>query len=99
LSKWSAAKRCVGNLEEENQDVESLIPKGATELTKQQMRYLLQVRYKEIIPTRFTAEKSMRLLLSTFSSLREELMQMSEDMRVRAIIVRHSEPRCVVERC
>ncbi|XP_047235038.1 protein POF1B isoform X2 [Girardinichthys multiradiatus] len=57
----------------ENQDVESLIPKGATELTKQQMRYLLQ--------TRFTAEKSMRLLLSTFSSLREELMQMSEDMR------------------
>ncbi|MED6236729.1 hypothetical protein ATANTOWER_013408, partial [Ataeniobius toweri] len=58
---------------EENQDVESLIPKGATELTKQQMRYLLQ--------TRFTAEKSMRLLLSTFSSLREELMQMSEDMR------------------
>ncbi|KAK5612754.1 hypothetical protein CRENBAI_007537, partial [Crenichthys baileyi] len=57
----------------ENQDVESLIPKGATELTKQQMRYLLQ--------TRFTAEKSMRLLLSTFSSLREELLQMSEDMR------------------
>ncbi|XP_017295676.1 protein POF1B [Kryptolebias marmoratus] len=55
------------------EEVESLIPKGATELTKQQMRYLLQ--------TRQTADKSMRLLLSTFSSLREELMQMSEDLR------------------
>ncbi|XP_014884678.1 protein POF1B isoform X2 [Poecilia latipinna] len=61
------------DLKGETQEVESLIPKGANELTKQQMRYLLE--------TRFTAEKSMRLLLSTFSSLREELMQMSEDMR------------------
>ncbi|XP_037543692.1 protein POF1B isoform X2 [Nematolebias whitei] len=57
----------------EKEEVEALIPKGATELTKQQMRYLLQ--------TRLTADKSMRLLLSTFSSLREELMQMSEDLR------------------
>lgn len=40
-----------------------------------------------VFQTRFTAEKSMRLLLSTFSSLREELMQMSEDMRVRAVTV------------
>ncbi|KAM6907181.1 protein POF1B [Xenentodon cancila] len=57
----------------EKEEVEKLIPKGATELTKQQMRYLLQ--------TRLTADKSMRLLLSTFSSLREELIQMSEDLR------------------
>lgn len=55
------------------EEVESLIPKGATELTKQQMRYVLQ--------TRFTAENSMRLLLSTFSNLREELLKMSDDIR------------------
>ncbi|XP_061658469.1 protein POF1B isoform X2 [Syngnathoides biaculeatus] len=58
---------------EEGEDVEALLPKGATELTKQQIRYLLQ--------TRLTADKSMRLLLSTFSSLREELLHMSEDLR------------------
>ncbi|XP_020796763.2 protein POF1B [Boleophthalmus pectinirostris] len=57
----------------ERDQVEALIPKGATELTKQQMRYLLQ--------TRLTADKSMRLLLSTFSTLREELLHMSEDLR------------------
>ncbi|XP_067347641.1 protein POF1B isoform X2 [Channa argus] len=57
----------------ETDKVEALIPKGATELTKQQIRYLLQ--------TRLTADKSMRLLLSTFSSLREELLHMSEDLR------------------
>lgn len=57
----------------EKEEVEALLPKGATELTKQQIRYLLQ--------TRLTADKSMRLLLSTFSSLREELMHMSEDLR------------------
>ncbi|XP_019728667.1 protein POF1B [Hippocampus comes] len=55
------------------EDVEAMLPKGATELTKQQIRYLLQ--------TRLTADKSMRLLLSTFSSLREELLHMSEDLR------------------
>uniref|UniRef100_A0A3B4U108 POF1B actin binding protein n=1 Tax=Seriola dumerili TaxID=41447 RepID=A0A3B4U108_SERDU len=55
------------------EEVEALIPKGTTELTKQQIRYLLQ--------TRLTADKSMRLLLSTFSSLREELLHMSEDLR------------------
>ncbi|XP_077361997.1 protein POF1B isoform X1 [Festucalex cinctus] len=55
------------------EDVEALLPKGATELTKQQIRYLLQ--------TRLTADKSMRLLLSTFSSLREELLHMSDDLR------------------
>ncbi|XP_030602829.1 protein POF1B isoform X2 [Archocentrus centrarchus] len=57
----------------DKEEVEALIPKGATELTKQQMRYLLQ--------TRLTADKSMRLLLSSFSSLREELLHMSEDLR------------------
>lgn len=57
----------------EREEVEALLPKGATELTKQQMRYLLQ--------TRLTADKSMRLLLSTFSSLREELLHMTEDLR------------------
>uniref|UniRef100_A0A1A8KIE3 Premature ovarian failure, 1B n=2 Tax=Nothobranchius TaxID=28779 RepID=A0A1A8KIE3_NOTKU len=62
-----------GNDKADKDEVEALIPKGATELTKQQMRYLLQ--------TRLTADKSMRLLLSTFSSLREELLQMSEDLR------------------
>nr|XP_046266353.1 protein POF1B isoform X2 [Scatophagus argus] len=57
----------------EREEVEALLPKGATELTKQQIRYLLQ--------TRLTADKTMRLLLSTFSSLREELLHMSEDLR------------------
>ncbi|XP_034539017.1 protein POF1B isoform X2 [Notolabrus celidotus] len=57
----------------EKEEVEALLPKGATELTKQQIRYLLQ--------TRLTADKSMRLLLSTFSSLREELLHMAEDLR------------------
>ncbi|XP_034406992.1 protein POF1B [Cyclopterus lumpus] len=57
----------------EKEAVEASLPKGATELTKQQIRYLLQ--------TRLTADKSMRLLLSTFSSLREELLHMSEDLR------------------
>ncbi|KAL3043224.1 hypothetical protein OYC64_021026 [Pagothenia borchgrevinki] len=56
----------------EKEEVEALLPKGASELTRQQIRYLLQ--------TRLTADKSMRLLLSTFSSLREELLHMTEDM-------------------
>lgn len=36
-----------------------------------------------VCQTRLTADKSMRLLLSTFNSLREELLHMSEDLRVR----------------
>ncbi|XP_048085071.1 protein POF1B [Alosa alosa] len=44
-----------------------------SELTKQQIRYLLQ--------TRLTADKTMRLLLTTFSSLREELLHMQDDLR------------------
>ncbi|KAK7130699.1 hypothetical protein R3I94_015994 [Phoxinus phoxinus] len=54
-------------------EIESLIPKGVSELTKQQIRYLLQ--------TRVTADKTMRLLMATFSSLREELVRMQEDLR------------------
>lgn len=34
--------------------------------------------------TRLTADKTMRLLLTTFGSLREELLHMQEDLRVSA---------------
>lgn len=94
------------------EEVEELLPRGATELTRQQIRYLLQVSPAHrpahphvftavghqgetlfafvlvllflflLLQTRLTADKSMRLLLSTFSSLREELLHMSEDLRV-----------------
>lgn len=57
----------------EKEDIDSLIPKGVSELTKQQIRYLLQ--------TRMTADKTMRLLMATFSSLREELVHMQDDLR------------------
>ncbi|XP_053504835.1 protein POF1B [Ictalurus furcatus] len=57
----------------EKQDIENLLPKGVSELTKQQIRYLLQ--------TRMTADKTMRMLLSTFSSLREELVHLQDDLR------------------
>uniref|UniRef100_A0A8B9JSM1 POF1B actin binding protein n=2 Tax=Astyanax mexicanus TaxID=7994 RepID=A0A8B9JSM1_ASTMX len=57
----------------EKEEIEALIPKGLSELTKQQIRYLLQ--------TRMTADKTMRLLLATFSSLREELVHLQEDLR------------------
>ncbi|XP_063794460.1 protein POF1B [Pseudophryne corroboree] len=56
----------------QSEDVESLIPKGVSELTKQQIRYLLQMRQ--------TSDKSMRLVLSTFSSLREELGHLQNDL-------------------
>ncbi|XP_075042329.1 protein POF1B isoform X2 [Mixophyes fleayi] len=54
------------------EDIEALIPKGVSELTKQQIRYLLQMRQ--------TSDKSMRLVLSTFSSLREELGHLQDDL-------------------
>nr|XP_015207170.1 PREDICTED: protein POF1B isoform X3 [Lepisosteus oculatus] len=57
----------------EKEQVEGLIPKDASELTKQQIRYLLE--------TRMTADKTLRLLLSTFSSLREELMHLQQDLQ------------------
>uniref|UniRef100_A0A8C0GP48 POF1B actin binding protein n=1 Tax=Chelonoidis abingdonii TaxID=106734 RepID=A0A8C0GP48_CHEAB len=50
----------------------SLIPKGLSELTKQQIRYLLQMRV--------TSDKSLRLVLSTFGSLREELCHLQDDL-------------------
>ncbi|KAM8952827.1 LOW QUALITY PROTEIN: protein POF1B [Pelodytes ibericus] len=56
----------------EYQDIEALIPKGVSELTKQQIRYLLQMRQ--------TSDKSMRLVLSTFSSMREELGHLQNDL-------------------
>uniref|UniRef100_A0A8C9WDM1 POF1B actin binding protein n=1 Tax=Scleropages formosus TaxID=113540 RepID=A0A8C9WDM1_SCLFO len=56
----------------EKEETEALIPKGMSELTKQQIRYLLQ--------TRLTADKTMRLLLTTFSSLREELGHLQNDL-------------------
>uniref|UniRef100_A0A6I8N890 POF1B actin binding protein n=1 Tax=Ornithorhynchus anatinus TaxID=9258 RepID=A0A6I8N890_ORNAN len=56
----------------ETEDVESLIPKGLSEFTKQQLRYILQMIG--------TSEKSHRLVLSTFSSLREELGHLQHDL-------------------
>ncbi|KAM4620985.1 protein POF1B isoform 1-T1 [Polymixia lowei] len=73
VSKIRGRKYQLDDFKVEREEVEALIPKGASELTKQQIRYLLQ--------TRLTADKSMRLLLSTFSNLREELIHMSEDLR------------------
>ncbi|XP_056396403.1 protein POF1B isoform X2 [Hyla sarda] len=58
--------------EYQSEDVESLIPKGVSELTKQQIRYLLQMRQ--------TSDKSMRLVLSTFSNLREDLGHLQTDL-------------------
>ncbi|XP_020633809.3 protein POF1B [Pogona vitticeps] len=54
------------------EDIESLIPKGLSESTKQQIRYLLEMRV--------TANKSLKLVLATFSSLREELIHLQDDL-------------------
>uniref|UniRef100_A0A8C5W6L5 POF1B actin binding protein n=1 Tax=Leptobrachium leishanense TaxID=445787 RepID=A0A8C5W6L5_9ANUR len=56
----------------ETEDIESLIPKGVSELTKQQIRYLLQMRQ--------TSDRSLRLVLATFSNLREELIHLQGDL-------------------
>uniref|UniRef100_A0A8D2LHE7 POF1B actin binding protein n=1 Tax=Varanus komodoensis TaxID=61221 RepID=A0A8D2LHE7_VARKO len=53
-------------------NIESLIPKALSESTKQQIRYLLEMRV--------TANKSMRLVLATFSNLREELIHLQGDL-------------------
>ncbi|XP_028840581.1 protein POF1B isoform X2 [Denticeps clupeoides] len=58
----------------ELEEVEALIPKGLSELTKQQIRYLLQ--------SRLTSDKTMSLLLSTFGSLKESLVHMEKDLRM-----------------
>ncbi|NWT71231.1 POF1B protein, partial [Prunella himalayana] len=52
--------------------IEELIPKGLSEATKQQIRYLLQMRV--------TSDKSLRLVLSTFKNLREELCHLQDDL-------------------
>ncbi|NWR52192.1 POF1B protein, partial [Regulus satrapa] len=54
------------------EDIEELIPKGLSEATKQQIRYLLQMRE--------TSDKSLRLVLSTFKNLREELCHLQDDL-------------------
>ncbi|KFP88651.1 Protein POF1B, partial [Acanthisitta chloris] len=56
----------------QTEDIEELIPKGLSEATKQQIRYLLQ--------TRATSDKSLRLVLSTFRNLREELCHLQDDL-------------------
>ncbi|XP_025917037.1 protein POF1B [Apteryx rowi] len=56
----------------QTEDVEDLIPRGLSEATKQQIRYLLQMRV--------TSDKSLRLVLSTFKNLREELCHLQDDL-------------------
>lgn len=43
LSRPSFSLSLPSNIQAERQELEALIPKGMTELTKQQIRYLLQV--------------------------------------------------------
>nr|XP_019572989.1 PREDICTED: protein POF1B isoform X2 [Rhinolophus sinicus] len=57
---------------DESEDIESLIPKGLSEFTKQQIRYILQMRSM--------SDKSLRLVLSTFSNIREELGHLQNDL-------------------
>ncbi|NXT01704.1 POF1B protein, partial [Jacana jacana] len=56
----------------QSEEIEDLIPKGLSEATKQQIRYLLQMRV--------TSDKSLRLVLSTFKNLREELCHLQDDL-------------------
>uniref|UniRef100_A0A803Y1S1 POF1B actin binding protein n=1 Tax=Meleagris gallopavo TaxID=9103 RepID=A0A803Y1S1_MELGA len=56
----------------QTEDIEELIPKGLSEATKQQIRYLLQMRV--------ISDKSLRLVLSTFKNLREELCHLQDDL-------------------
>ncbi|TKC36198.1 hypothetical protein EI555_004824, partial [Monodon monoceros] len=57
---------------DESEDTESLIPKGLSEFTKQQIRYILQMRSM--------SDKSLWLVLSTFSNIREELGHLQNDL-------------------
>ncbi|NXD22354.1 POF1B protein, partial [Spelaeornis formosus] len=68
LSHTSSTAQLTGTTE----DIEELIPKGLSEATKQQIRYLLQMRA--------TSDKSLRLVLSTFKNLREELCHLQDDL-------------------
>uniref|UniRef100_A0A8C5WMK2 POF1B helix-loop-helix domain-containing protein n=1 Tax=Laticauda laticaudata TaxID=8630 RepID=A0A8C5WMK2_LATLA len=65
-------RRCDLESLNDREDIESLIPKGLSETTKQQIRYLLEMRA--------TADKSMKLVLATFSNLREELVHLQDDL-------------------
>nr|XP_003471093.1 protein POF1B [Cavia porcellus] len=56
----------------DSEDIESLIPKGLSEFTKQQIRYILQMRN--------ISDKSLQLILSTFSNIREELGHLQNDL-------------------
>uniref|UniRef100_A0A8C9M135 POF1B actin binding protein n=1 Tax=Panthera tigris altaica TaxID=74533 RepID=A0A8C9M135_PANTA len=57
---------------DESEDIESLIPRGLSECTKQQICYILQMRGM--------SDKSLRLVLSTFSNIREELGHLQNDL-------------------
>ncbi|GAB5584735.1 protein POF1B [Prionailurus iriomotensis] len=57
---------------DESEDIELLIPRGLSEFTKQQIRYILQMRGM--------SDKSLRLVLSTFSNIREELGHLQNDL-------------------
>ncbi|XP_061454113.1 protein POF1B [Rhineura floridana] len=65
-------RRCEIDCLSQTEDIESLIPKGLSESTKQQIRYLLEMRV--------TADKSIRLVLATFNNLREELVHLQDDL-------------------
>ncbi|KAF0875428.1 POF1B protein, partial [Crocuta crocuta] len=56
----------------DSEDIESLIPRGLSEFTKQQIRYILQMRGM--------SDKSLHLVLSTFSNIREELGHLQNDL-------------------
>ncbi|KAM8964978.1 protein POF1B [Sarcophilus harrisii] len=71
LQKIGGSKRDL-DCTDESEDIEALIPKGLSEFTKQQIRYILQMR--EI------SNKSLRLVLSTFSNIREELGHLQNDL-------------------
>ncbi|NWX33577.1 POF1B protein, partial [Notiomystis cincta] len=62
----------IQHWEDSTEDIEELIPKGLSEATKQQIRYLLQMRV--------TSDKSLRLVISTFKNLREELCHLQDDL-------------------
>ncbi|XP_073919436.1 protein POF1B isoform X5 [Castor canadensis] len=57
---------------DKSEDIESLIPTGLSEFTKQQIRYILQMRGM--------SDKSLHLVLSTFSNIREELGHLQNDL-------------------
>ncbi|XP_069469035.1 protein POF1B isoform X3 [Ambystoma mexicanum] len=72
VEKIGGRKQLDSTSEYQTEDIESVIPKGVSELTKQQIRYLLQMRQ--------TSDKSMRLVLSTFNTLREDLGHLQGDL-------------------